>query len=810
MNRLGEDIRLALRGFRRSPAFIVTAVIILALGIGTSVAMFTIFRTVLVRRLPVADQDRVVVMWTYVEPSTDLVSGAKDLDIVRHESRTMRDIAAVAHYPAYPSTLVYGDQAIVLNTALVTGNFFDVLGARPVLGRLLRPSDDDTGPFRGDGANASRTLVLSYKAWRQKFGGDSTIVGKHLVSTVFGWEYTVVGVAPQGLDYPAGVEYWMPLYGGWQFNGSTFAVARLRPGASVAAARDEYFAISNRLAPGLHLRGAHAATFTDTVLGTARPILVVLTIAVALLLFIACLNVGNLLLLRASSRARELSVRRALGATYADIAQQLVVEAAAVAVIAGAAGFALAEMLMRVFVASAPPGVPRLDDVEFNGAPVATAIGISVLAVLCFGVVPTLFAARAAVGSPLRGDARAGRETTSRRAARQTLVAAQVALAMITLGGAALLARSLARLEHLDAGYVSDHLSILSFTWNAASNAPPEQVVALGDRLVSAIARIPGVSAATPIMNPPLEGEGIWQVRPMKDGQTVTEATANPAVPAEIAGADFFKTFGVQIVRGRAFTNDDRGNAPLVAIMSESAARMYWPGENPIGKRIRFAGGKGNLVGGDNWRTVVGIARDANLRDVHHASAMVYFPMSQFIWQGYAAIRTTSELAPLVPALRTTAKEADSHIMLSSAHTMDQLLSVPLSQPRLGALLMSSFGGVALLLAAIGLYGVMSALVRDQTREIGIRVALGAPPASVRDNVLRRAMGVTLAGAGIGFAAVLVLSRFLVAVLFQVSPTDPESLAGAAALLLVVSGAAAYVPARRAMCLDPLSAIREE
>ena len=312
-------------------------------------------------------------------------------------------------------------------------------------------------------------------------------------------------------------------------------------------------------------------------------------------------------------------------------------------------------------------------------------------------------------------------------------------------------------------------------------------------------------------MNPPLMGDGIFQVLAMDEGQSSHgEATSNPAVPAEIASADFFKTFGVQIARGRAFTHDDRGNAPLVAIMSESAARMYWPGENAIGKRIRFAGGKGNVVGEDNWRTVVGIARDANLRDVHHSSPMLYLPMSQFMWQGYAAIRTTRDLPSLVPALRTTAKEVDSHIMLSTARTMDQLLAVPLSQPRLGALLMSSFGGVALLLAAIGLYGVMSALVRDQTREIGIRVALGASAATVRDGVLGPALRVTVVGAVIGFAAALGLSRFLASVLFQVSPADPVSLACAAALLLGVAGVASYLPARQATRVDPVKALRAD
>lgn len=296
----------------------------------------------------------------------------------------------------------------------------------------------------------------------------------------------------------------------------------------------------------------------------------------------------------------------------------------------------------------------------------------------------------------------------------------------------------------------------------------------------------------------------------MKENQSTSEMASNPTINADVAGADYFSTFGIRIIRGRAFTRDDRGNAPLVAIMSESAARMYWPGENPIGKRIRFLGGKGSVVGADGWRTIVGIARDANLRDIHHGSPTLYLPMTQFAWQGYAAIRSTAELPSLVPALRTSATNVGAHIILSTAQTMDELLSVPLSRPRLGALLMSAFGLVALLLASLGLYGVMSALVRDQTREIGIRLALGATEAVVRSDVLRRAARVTIAGAASGLLCTLVLSRFLTTVLFDVSPTDPLSLGGAAVVLLIVDGTAAFFPAHRAACLDPVEALRSD
>ena len=301
MDRIGHDIRFALRGFTRARSFFATAVIILALGTGLSVAMFTVFRTVVVQRLPVLDQDHVVVMWTYAaDPTTDVATGTKDLSIVQQESRTMSAVAAVAHWPATASPFAYGQTAVELNRGMVTGNFFDVLGVRPAIGRLLHPSDDEPPGAAPNDPLVTRSLVLSYRAWREKFAGDSSVVGRRLVEPLLRTEYTIVGVAPPGFDYPAGADYWIPMWSGWQSTVSAFAVARLAPGASVAAARDEYVSIEQRLEPALTLRGAHAATFAETVLGNVRPVLALLTSAVALLLLIACLNVGNLLLLRES------------------------------------------------------------------------------------------------------------------------------------------------------------------------------------------------------------------------------------------------------------------------------------------------------------------------------------------------------------------------------------------------------------------------------------------------------------------------------------------------------------------------------
>lgn len=809
MGRSWQDIRLALRGFRRTPGFVVTAVVILALGIGMSVAMFTVFRTVLVRQLPVVGQDRVVIMWTYAtDPTTDAVTGTKDLSVVRAESRTMSAIAAVAHWPAASTPFEYGQSSVELKRGMVTGNFFEVLGVRPVLGRLFNTGDDEPAGVPPSAATTTRALVLSYSAWREKFGGDSSVIGRHLIEPLLRTDYRIIGVAPPGFDYPAGADYWMPMWAGWQSGVSAFAVARLAPGASAASARDEYLAIERRLEPSLEFRGAHVATFAETVLGDVRPVLVLLTSAAVLLLFIACLNVGNLLLLRATSRAREIAVRRALGAGVGDIARQLFVEAMAIAAIGGVLGFGVAVAVLRLLVVYAPANLPRLDEVQLAGKPVGIAALVASCTVLLFGVVPALVAARGDLLAPLRLDSRTGSETRRRRLLRQALVASQIALAMVMLGGAALLARSLARLERQDTGFVSDHLSVLWYSWDAQRYGSDTTIVSLGDRLLSRVRAIPAVTAATQIVAPPMLGNGVWQLRIATEGQSVEDPSKLPFIPVEMCGPEFFRTFGVRLVRGRAFTERDDSSAPLVAIVSESVARRLWPGEDAIGKRIRLP--SGGILGGDGWRTVVGVVHDTHLRTLRDASPTVFMPSLQSFWQGYVAVRSDVELSALLPALRAAGREVDPDLALWSPQTMDQILAKPLAQPRLGALLMSSFGAVALLLAAIGLFGVMAALVRDQTREIGVRMALGATPGKVRAEVLRRA-GI-IAGAGViaGLVAALLMSRLLTALLFQVSPSDPISLGVACLVLLGVAAAAAYLPARRATSVDPALALRAE
>lgn len=812
MDRLGQDLRLSLRGLRRSPAFAVTATIVLALGIGMSVAMLTVFRTVLVRRLPVVEQDRLVVLWTYEDPSVELAGRTSDLATVRRESRTMRDIAGVAHWPASPAPLMDGSRSIPLNRSLVTGNFFDVLGVKPVIGRLLHSGDDAVGDFQMSGANSHQVLVLSYSAWQGKFGGDPSVIGRHLIEPYARWDYTIIGVAPPGLDYPAGAEYWAPIWGGWSGGVSTIAIGRLSPGASLTGARDEYYSIAQRTAtPQVHWKGAHAATFTETVLGNIAPILNVLMAACSVLLLIACLNVGNLLLLRASVRGREVAVRRALGAGYGDIVRQLLVEAALLAAAGGILGLALAEALLRVLVRLAPPQLPRLDEVRLTGMPVVAAVAITAGAVLLFGLAPALVAARANLAGALRSDSRSGGETGRRRTVRQLLVTTQVALAMLMLTCAGLLAHSLARLEGQALGYTPEHLSILSFSVDAQRYDSLSKLIALGDRVLSLVQSTPGVSSATPIVIPPLLGANVWQWRFDKEGQSETEAAKNPLLPVECAaGPDYFKVFQTPILRGRAFTAGDDANAPLVAIVSESVARSYWPGEDPIGKRIRLPPPATGIAGTSNWRTVVGVVPDTHFRSLREVTPMVYLPWHQGDWQTYLAIRSRAELGALLPLLRRAVHAADPRADLWYVHTMDDLLAEPLAQPRFGTLLMSSFGVAALVLAAVGLFGVISSIVLQQTRELGIRMALGATPGAVQRAVLARAAGLTIVGAVVGLVGAVLASRLFRALLFEVSPVDPLSLVGAAAVLVAVGAIAAYAPARRATRIDPARALRAD
>ena len=802
MHDVFRSVRIALRGLARTRGFTAAAILILGLGIGTAVAVFTVCRAVLFQQLPVGDPDRLIVISTYRQ-QTDVEFGLvkSDLKAVMRESRTLHDVAGYAHWGTSQGPLVDGDRTLTLGRVIVTGGFFDVLGARAVVGRLLHPDDDVPG--------AAPVLVISYQNWQRWFGGDPSVVGRHLYEPYSQLTYTIVGVAPPGLDFPNGAGYWLP----WSnVDGySVIAIARLVAGANASAAANEFAGIVKHTplkwrTGATNITGAKSIPFTHAMLGDVRPVLTALGAAVALLLAIACVNVGGLLLLRASTRSRELAIRRALGATYGDVARQLLLESGLLAAGGGVLGFLCAIALVRVLVIVAPARLPRLDVIQISGAPIFLAIGVTVVTVLLFGVVPSLVAARTDVASTLRLDSRSGADSTARRRFRHALVAAQTTLALVMLAGSALLARSLARLESIDLGYVPDHLTQLATSWPSKKYDSASKLYPLGEEILQRWRAIPGVVSVTPVLIPMLVGDNVFLARFDKEGQSASDIASNPFFPEMTRDKDYFRTFGTRLLRGRGFTDADREDAAPVAIVSETVANRMWPGENPIGKRVHYL-----LPDSIPWRTVIGVAEDAHLRTLRTSSPLVYVPWRQMdFWQFNFAMRTRGDIASVLPAMRRDLTGVDPQIRLWYVHPTDELLGAPLAQPRMSAFLMSVFGLAALGLAAVGLYGSMASLVRERTRELGIRMALGASPARLRGDVLMEALKIAGAGAVFGIATAIATSKLLSNILFEVSPADPLALAMACAVLLVVIAIAAYGPARRATKIDPAIALRSD
>jgi predicted permease len=477
--------------------------------------------------------------------------------------------------------------------------------------------------------------------------------------------------------------------------------------------------------------------------------------------------------------------------------RQLLTESLLLAAGGGALGVGVGELARRALVAMAPAQLPHLDLVRFSGAPMVAAATLALLAVLVFGVLPSLTAAN----RQLRLDERAATTTRQRRRVRQWLVASQVSLALVMLSGAALLLRSLERLQHLDLGFSKDHLTFAYFIVPTVYNDSLPRKIQMGDAVMARLRAIPGVTAVAPTWYGPFAGSSMWTMSWDAEGQTASDSAASPTTAIEVAGPDYFRALGIPILRGRTFLDADRDSTHYVAILSEVAARRYWHGQDPVGKRFR-------LRGAHRWWTVVGVVGDTHFREMRQSTPMVYLSWRQSDWQGDLAIRSTATVSQA--AIRRAVADADPSLTLWSVYTIDEVLDGLFAEPRLNTFLLSMFGLVALALAAIGLYGVMASAVREQTHDIGVRMALGATPGRVRADVLRRAMLVCLAGAVVGIGLALAASRAIASLLFEVSPTDPMALIGACGALLAVAAIAAYVPAYHASRVDPARALQRD
>jgi putative ABC transport system permease protein len=794
-----DEVRSTYRSLGRAPGFTAAIVLILGLGIGTSTAIFSAFRAVMVEDLPVRDLDRIVTVSFQIgrEGEADALTAAEVEELGR-ASKTLDAAAGVMGAGQLP--LAEGDRPLVLNMSGATPDFFDVLGVRPSLGRLFRPEDADPG--------AAPVAVISHRAWLRDFGGDRDVLGRALVTTHNQVRHVIVGVAPPGLDFPVSVDFWLPL----RSNGLS-VVARLAPEATRQAAQAEILSVAQELdrqrsRPRI-VSGAAVRPFAEAVLGDARPILLAAAAAAALLLLIVCLNVGNLNLMRATGRTRDVMVRRALGASSGAVARLFLVESALLGMAGGVLGLLCAVGVLRGLAALAPARFPRAEMIALAGVPIPVTIAVSVFAVLVSGALPAYAAARSAPAEDLRAGGRSASGTVGRRRVRRTLVVTQVALAVVLLVGAGLLGRSLERLSRLDLGYDLDDVTLVELGIDRAGRLGQDETIGMLEGVLGRLRAIPGVVAATPLMSRPYTGwETVFRSRPAPEGQTQEGAATNELIPLEIGGGELFRTLGISIVRGRGLLDGDVEDSPRVVVVSEAVARRLWPGEDPIGKRMRV------LSARDPSATVVGVAADTRFRWLRDPSPTVYMHWRQAqilpgVWT--FAIRTSGDSDPVRSALGPAVDSFDSRLLMWRHATLrDHLARGPLAQPRATASLISGFGLAAVLLAAIGLYGLIALAVRERTHELGIRTALGATPAQLRSDVLRESLTIAVAGVAVGLIGSLAISRGLAPLLFDVGPSDPLTLLGACGVLLSVSLVAAYVPAGRATRVDPRRALSAE
>ncbi len=804
---LNQDIRSACRGLWRAKAFTAAAILTLALGITGTVVMFAVIDGVLLRPLPVRDQDRLLLAWKELRSSrfAHYPFGGPDAEAVAEASQLLESGAGVTSNGAVAWVAVEDGAASYVHGALVTGAYFEVLGINPFLGRALTRTDDVAG--------AENVIVISHGLWKRRYGGARDTIGRRL--TLGGTAFTIVGVMPPGLDYPSGVEVWrtvrsVPTDGvfGDAAHSEIDLIARLRPGVSIDQAASELATIAERLESNTrpdHPRGLVPVvrSFEAVIVGDVRPAMLVLFGAVALVLLIAAANVANLLLLRGEVRSRELAVRSALGAARGRILSLLFAESLTLATAAGATAFVASWWSLEALLTLIPVGLPRGDAIRVDARVFAFTMAIALLVAVAACIVPGLASVRRDLVAQLRHGHHRSRGVLGRRA----LVAAQVGLAVMIVAGAGLLTRSLLKLQATDLGLSADRLVFIDLVPGPRFRDPAYHSRFL-DELVVRLESTPAIAAATPVNVPPFSGLGGWDVpRFMSAGQTAADAAANPSLNLESIHPNYFETFQIRILRGRSFTDADREGSLNVAIVSEDVVARTWPGDDPIGKRLKMGGPDSE----DPWRTVVGVAEPTRYRELAKARSTLYLPAKQFLNTArMLVVRSTASLNVIASLSQEHVRAVDPDVQVIRVAPFSRLLDAPLARPRFNAWLVGIFAIAAVFLATVGLYAVIAAYVRQRDREIGIRVALGATAANVRRLVLTEALRLAGVGAAAGLIGALVTTRLVRGMLFEVDPLDPPTLAGAVLLLVAASLLAAYVPTRRATRLDPARMLRSQ
>lgn len=805
---LGKDIRYSLRTFSRNRGFAAVAVLSLALGLGAAIAIFSVCDAVLLRPLPYRDADRVVLISQMSGGDTSSISWLNYLDL-RDRSQTFDSMSCAQ--PVRVGVTGLGPARRV-DGRMVCANFFDVLGVRLPLGRGFRPEDDEVG--------APPVVIVSDRFWRTQLQADPRALDRSI--TLNGRTFAVVGVLPPAFQFFRQDDVYAPIGlslvpgSGWFSRASGFglrAVGRLRANTSVEQASRDVDRIAADLAreyPATNAGlGGKVERVHDALVGDVRGTIIALVSAVALLLLLACVNVANLLVGRNASRQTELAIRVALGCGRLRLMRQVLVEGLMLAVAGGLCGVLVATWLLSVVVAAAPPDVPRIDEIGIGRSSLALA---AIVTVACGIILAAFSAVQASRAREQETLVRSGR--TAHRAARSTrrvLMAAEAAFAIVLLAGGGLMVKTMIRLNAVDPGFRPNHLLTARLLLEGEAWREPARRMAFLDDVTSRILAQPGVLNVGLTLSLPIDGS-YWDGPVTVADKTMPSQGDVPTAAFVPVSPDYFDTAGMPMLRGRRFDRTDSAEAPRTAIVNDGLARRLWPREDPIGKRLRF-GLPGPEKGWEgDWREVVGVVGDVRLNGITaSAPPQVYLPLAQLPGDSVAlVVRTSSDPAHLATAVQDTIQHIRPDVPVASLRSMDDLMRSAVAYQRLSAIILTVFAGVALVLAAVGVYGVAANAVADRTREIGLRMALGARPTSVVRLIVSEGLGTVLIGSVVGVVIAALGSRAIEHLLFEVTPYDPATFGVVVAILLLTTSLACAIPARRAVRVDPVRALRAD
>jgi putative ABC transport system permease protein len=816
MNSLLQDLRYGARMLLKKPGFTLIAVITLALGIGANTAIFSVVNAVLLRPLPYAEPERLVALWesnTQRPMSRNSISYPNFFDW-RAQSQLFERMAS---YYTISMNLTGIATPVNLRGATVSPELFATLGVKPLLGRWFVAEEEKPG---------IRAAIISHSLWQRQFGGDPNIVGRPL--TLGGRPFNVVGVMPTGFQFPieaSPVEVWVTSSvdgektdpkepAQYENRDAKFlvAVGRLKPGVTIEQAQAEMNIIASKLEkqyPDSNTRsGVRLIPYHNDLVYDYSEALWLILGAVGCVLLIACANVANLLLARATARYKEIAVRAALGASRWRVIRQLLTECLLLSLVGGLLGLLLAWWGTEALVKLIPEDMPRLAEVNFDRWVFGFTLLISVVTGVVFGLAPALQASKIELTEAMKEGSRGAGAGAGRGRLRGALVVAEIAIALVVLIGAGLLLQSFRRLQQVDLGFNAGNALTASVVLPDARYPKHEQVTAFYQALLERVKALPGVEAVSAIAPLPLSGD-TFMISFEVEGRNIPKGEL-PNSHFRSISLDYFSAMKIPLLAGRAFTERDNASAPGVVIVNETFANRHFPNENPIGKHIK----PGVSVGGEPfWREIVGVVKDVKHRQSlsRDYEPEYYVPHAQipFNWMSLI-MRTTNDARSLARSIQQEVRALDRDVPVYRIKTLDQYLGVAVAQPKFNALLLSLFAGLALLLTAIGLYGVVAFSVVQRAKEIGIRIALGAQTGDVLKMVLRQGLKLTTLGLAIGLAAAYALTRYMQSLLFGVKATDPSTFAAIALLLIAVALMACWIPAKRATKVDPMVALRCE